>query len=517
MIGRHSATPEFFTESADLNFTAAGKARIRVSEACDACKSAKRRCDGGTTCAACYHRGQHCVYTPNKPRGRPRRTPLPDTLISLNPSLRVRPPDMFKGPELHALSSSEMSTAIDVFRNINRITKVVDGLHFFSALQAAVGHGTAVTARAAPSGLRACYFALQCMVGRTLGDERAAAASYESAIRYVESSMKEPPSQHLVSALLMLSIYSISCGEDQSIDAACTFASLARSLSDFVVDMSPVVGFSAAVFARKMIALRDERDIVWPPLRCPIGASPASRALEIASFLGIQFMGFMHVQPQHVPAFFSLLDEALELEAKHGRFFPVGSPLAVLVLSSKALLSIREGDAAAALTYAAAALSAFDPGCALNLPSTFIVAKLLLAVPDICIAVGAGCSSEQEAARSDVCGAALRVLTLPGTMFSSDSLAPHFTATIEDLLRIGGSRPWASVTPPLSPSQPPSSMTGVAAAGSDFCPVFHAVSVMKSRLSCKGPWSTNPPSATSAVLRTLVSSFPSEPVLISVT
>jgi hypothetical protein len=207
---------------------------------------------------------------------------LPDTLISLNPSLRVRPPDMFKGPELHALSPSEMSTAIDVFRNINRITKVVDGLHFFSALQAAVGHGTAVTARAAPSGLRACYFALQCIVGRTLGDERAAAASYESAIRYVESSMKEPPSQHLVSALLMLSIYSISCGEDQSIDAACTFASLARSLSDFVVDMSPVVGFSAAVFARKMIALRDERDIVWPPLRCPIGT--VHTLLDLASF-----------------------------------------------------------------------------------------------------------------------------------------------------------------------------------------------------------------------------------------
>jgi hypothetical protein len=44
--------------------------RLRVLVACDACKSARRRCDGSTTCSFCARRGYTCHYTQNRKRGR---------------------------------------------------------------------------------------------------------------------------------------------------------------------------------------------------------------------------------------------------------------------------------------------------------------------------------------------------------------------------------------------------------------------------------------------------------------
>lgn len=44
--------------------------RLRVLNACNACKAGRRRCDGAVACSGCRRRGIVCTYALNKKRGR---------------------------------------------------------------------------------------------------------------------------------------------------------------------------------------------------------------------------------------------------------------------------------------------------------------------------------------------------------------------------------------------------------------------------------------------------------------
>ena len=58
----------------DPQITLFGATRLRALVACDACKQARRRCGGGTSCCECARRGLACVYSASTKKRGPRFT-----------------------------------------------------------------------------------------------------------------------------------------------------------------------------------------------------------------------------------------------------------------------------------------------------------------------------------------------------------------------------------------------------------------------------------------------------------
>jgi hypothetical protein len=222
--------------------------------------------------------------------------------VPSNPGVRIGRAAADIGPELSQLSPDELGMVLSACSSANRIIPVIDTDAFVSSLDAAY-FGSA-RGRSVPAGLRACYFALQCVVNSGKGDARAQASAYQCALRNVDVALAtERPTQHLVSALLLLCIYLQFGGgrERERIDDACNFSSLAHGLSAFIESgLSPAVGFSASLFTKKMATLRSTVDLSWPALQCPIGTQPSARLVDIMSFIGLEAMGFVVVAPEHV-------------------------------------------------------------------------------------------------------------------------------------------------------------------------------------------------------------------------
>lgn len=353
--------------------------------------------------------------------------------------MMICPASVADGPDMRPLTPSENGMVQLVLRFANRICKVVDPALFYAAFSSATGcdisEGPLVAAppAAPPSpGLRACYFALLCAANRFRGDAAAEQLHYRAALDCVDASMHQRPDEHLISALLLLTIAQFFSVRGDVGDAGA-LASLAQHLCGFVPGLCPDIAVTANCFSVKAATLRCMRGVVWPPASPPIGSSVASRTIEIVSFLQLQFVGFFQVESCRVPDFFALLDEATALEAEHGRCVP-DLPIPPVAMATKALLSHREGHAAhQAVIFAAAALEALCTLRTLGLSTMYVFSQLLLAVPAICHAGESSCSPEVAAAIHSVRSAARRILSAPGGAFSAKPIAKHFMPTIREL------------------------------------------------------------------------------------
>ena len=166
------------------------------------------------------------------------------------------------------------------------IAPAVDAEHFLAALDgmdlsSTEGEGRVTlygscqppSRASAPGGLRACFFAARWFLCRMRGDSAAGQASaFAAAVDSIDVALAtERPSQHLVSALLLLSIISLFEGGGE----AATFAGLAQRLGGFVQGLCPSIAFSAALFPKKTASVqkRPHEAVVWPPLESPIGSA----------------------------------------------------------------------------------------------------------------------------------------------------------------------------------------------------------------------------------------------------
>lgn len=414
--------------------------RKRTYNACDPCKQGRRKCDGEATCGSCCSRGIECFYTANKPRGRKLKTSpsalVEDSVTSLRLPVMIGPAGFADGPEIRPLTPDETSLIHLVLRFANRVCKVVDPDRFFSAVNAATGsdglnHHLAVPLEPPSPGLRACFFALLCAASRVCADAESEQAHYRAALSCVDVSMLKPPDEHLISALLLLTIAQFFSVHGDAGDAGA-LATISQHLSCSVPGLCPDIAVSAMCFSTKTTTLRYTGGVIWPPIVAPVGSAIASRTIEVISFLQLQFVGFFQVESCHVPDFFALLDEAVALEAAHGQCVP-DLPITPVALATKALLSHREGHDAQAVAFSAAALGAFASPRILGLSTMFVFSQLLLAVPAICKANSGSCSPEIEATKIVVQDAARRILVAPGGAFSAKPIAKHFLPTLEEL------------------------------------------------------------------------------------
>ena len=103
------------------------------------------------------------------------------------------------------------------------------------------------------------------------GNVDAQAAHYAAAMGAIDSAMAEQPSQHFVSALLLMAVAQFFCERDGSLERACSFLTLAGHLSAFVPDIDPAVAFTASLLSKKAPTMRHGAKVTWPPSLAPIG------------------------------------------------------------------------------------------------------------------------------------------------------------------------------------------------------------------------------------------------------
>lgn len=386
--------------------------------------------------------GLPCVFTANKKRGpqpskRPSATSSRGRRVVVAVAVPRHPSDhsaVSSGPEFE-LSPASARSLLTVIGFANRMMRVVDKAHLLSSLgltRRTDALAVVNTTGEAPAGLRACAFMLLCIANTLAGDSAAAEANYSLARMCVDVGVAERPSQHLISALLIMAIMTSPLGRDHS--EALSHSALAQRLAAFVPDICPDISLSAACFWSKNSAIHDN-SIVWPACRPRIGQVPLERAIEVVSFTMVQFMrGFVDVPPQHVPAFFALLDEATELQATHNLFLKSIS-MASMCPATKALLSLRDGLVATALKFATSAFDACMPPLAhgRGLSCKYTLAKLLLSLPDL-LRAGAR-FTELDVLTDAMSASALRVLCEPSAGYAVGPLATHFADTKEELLR----------------------------------------------------------------------------------
>ena len=145
------------------------------------------------------------------------------------------------GPEF-ILSTSAARTVSDIMGFANRMLKVVDRTHFLSSLGLIERPGAGALALVSPTGdapacLRACAFMLLCVASTLAGDAASAHAHYQLARECVDVAVGERPSQHLISALLLMALMTMPLGRDHS--EALGHSALAQRLASFVPDLSP--------------------------------------------------------------------------------------------------------------------------------------------------------------------------------------------------------------------------------------------------------------------------------------
>ena len=186
------------------------------------------------------------------------------TIILSSPECPLGPADTLPGPEFFA-SPESIETLHLVISFANRLVKLVDGPRLFHAL----GSGdAAVWPPESQSSLQACAFMLLCMKSKIAEDVAAAEMHFSRAQEYVNASMSERPSQHLISALLLMSMMAQPLGRART-DAA-VHAALAQSLSTFVHSICPDIYFSAACLSSKNSDVHSDA-IAWPARSMQIG------------------------------------------------------------------------------------------------------------------------------------------------------------------------------------------------------------------------------------------------------
>ena len=117
---------------------------------------------------------------------------------------------------------------------------VVDRTHILSSLGLngrPEALAVARTSGAAPSGLSACAFMLLCVASMLDGDAAAAEANYGFARECVDVAVGDRPSQHLISALLLMAVMSTPLGRHHS--EAVGYSALAQRLASFAPDLCP--------------------------------------------------------------------------------------------------------------------------------------------------------------------------------------------------------------------------------------------------------------------------------------
>lgn len=185
----------------------------------------------------------------------------------------------------------------------------VDPTHFFSALEAELRrdsgrpqsrakHDWSAT-DGASAAVRAAYFLLVSVVSRHRSDAVAEEEYRKYALRFIDAAMAERPTQHLVTALLLMSLTHVFGLSGSGFDGGSTFARLALSVSGGVHGLSIEIGATVEIFAQCTTALRFAAEVEWPPLQNPIGASVVSRATSLVSFIGMHLAGYVDVAPEH--------------------------------------------------------------------------------------------------------------------------------------------------------------------------------------------------------------------------
>ncbi|CAK7197875.1 hypothetical protein SEUCBS139899_000525 [Sporothrix eucalyptigena] len=103
----------------DLEASAKGRRRVRVSRACDRCKQRKIRCTGTQPCSICVNAGASCRYNAPYSRGRePAREPV-RTQVSLERRTRRSHLDAWNPQSTHSPSSATGSLSATTRSNNN--------------------------------------------------------------------------------------------------------------------------------------------------------------------------------------------------------------------------------------------------------------------------------------------------------------------------------------------------------------------------------------------------------------
>lgn len=140
------------------------------------------------------------------------------------------------GPDF-VLSTATVRAVIEATGLANRMQKIVDRSHLLSSL-GLIGHSEAVNSPSEfPACLRACTFMLLCVASIRAGDGAAADANYQMARECVDVAVGERPSQHLISALLLMALLSLPLGRSES--EALENSAFAQRLSEFVPGLCP--------------------------------------------------------------------------------------------------------------------------------------------------------------------------------------------------------------------------------------------------------------------------------------
>lgn len=270
----------------------ASSCKLVCLHACDACHRSKRKCNGvASGCAWCLLKGVECSYSPHKPPGpRPKfkaptlagmrtddtrhpggsRSPMTGVAAWPTPARPLGPPGFAAGPLVPELSRKCIAYVIG---HANRMLKTCDKAHVLSSLGLGAGPAAGPTVLAdtsgdLPPGLRACAFMLHCMSCKLHGDAASAVAYYGRAQDCIDAALSQLPTQHLVSALLLLSLMALPIGRDQS--DAISFSAMAQGLASCTPGIDSEIFFTASCYRSKNLALAFNA-VSWPASRPSIG------------------------------------------------------------------------------------------------------------------------------------------------------------------------------------------------------------------------------------------------------
>ena len=274
-----------FSISVSLEIRMMDGVRLRSLFACNACKVARVKCDGNAAvaCGRCSKSGSPCVYEPRKKRG-----PLPfiasdretttapwvnNTAASLILIPRPLPrPGVLAGPEVPLLTSDDVVSFLPILGVINAMNTVINETTLFSALDVG-GDRTSLT-EWRPLDLQACGFTLLYLRGRLRHSKDTPVATdpfFSWAVECIDQSMNVglPPSEHLVSALLLLSLCSRKFSDDPM--KSVTFAALAQVVCGAIPAVSPAKLLAVASYACKARTHAASGIVTWPSRAAPIG------------------------------------------------------------------------------------------------------------------------------------------------------------------------------------------------------------------------------------------------------
>ena len=258
--------------------------------ACDACHKSKRKCNGvASGCAWCLLKGVHCTYSPHKPPGpRPKfkapalvgirtdasrrgsRSSMTGFVAWPTPVRPLGPGEFVAGPLVPELSRSCVAYVIG---HANRMLKTCDKARVLSSLGLGAGPAAEPTVLVdasgdLPPGLRACAFMLLCMSSKLQGDTASAVTYYGRAQDCIDAALSQLPTQHFVSALLLLSLMALPIGRDQS--DAISFSAMAQGLASCIPGLDSEIFFTASCYRSKNLALAFNA-VSWPASRPSIG------------------------------------------------------------------------------------------------------------------------------------------------------------------------------------------------------------------------------------------------------